>query len=349
MGGIGLIFWIALALLLVLVAAGAAYQAHGLAVDARRYPAPGWMIDGFHVSVAGSGMPPVVLEAGIGATSLSWGLIESEIAKTAQVISYDRAGLGWSDTIDTSREICTLVDEMRTVLDKVRIGNPRVVVGHSFGGLIALAYAARFPEEVAGMVLIDPPGIEEWAQASPAHLSRLRRGVFGARLGGCLARIGLVRFTLNSLSGGARRMPQMIARATSGGAGLGFIERMVGQIRKLPPESWPRIQAHWSDPKCFRAIARQLEALPECAAWLAKNLGKIGAPFILLSAGDASPTQRAEHENLVKRSQQGRLEIVEGSGHWVQLDRPDVVLSAVREVVARRLESDHLESYRPKI
>lgn len=319
---------------LAIVAWGAIYQARGLARDARRFPPPGRVIDGLHLKIDGAGSPPVVLEAGIGATSLSWGLIEAEIARSAQVIAYDRAGLGWSDAIATPRVIATLVDELRAMLAAARIETPRVIVGHSFGGFIALAYAARFPDEVAGMVLLDPPGIGEWARPSGSSLAMLRRGAFMAGFGGLLARVGLVRFALNSLSGGGRALPKLIARGTSGGAGAGFIERMVGQVRKLPAAAWPMVQAHWCDPKCFQGIARQLRALPECAAWIEQNLERIRAPFVLLSAADASAAQRAEHDRLVRRLPNGRLEIVERSGHWIQLDRPDAVTDAIARVIA---------------
>jgi pimeloyl-ACP methyl ester carboxylesterase len=113
---------------------------------------------------------------------------------------------------------------------------------------------------------------------------------------------------------------------------------MVGQIRKLPPELWPMIQSHWCDPKCFHAMARQLAALPECAAAIEQEMGSTGGqgiavPFILLSAGDASAAQRAAQDRLVKHSARGRIEIVEDSGHWIQLDRPEVVIAATKAMV----------------
>ncbi|HLW75330.1 MAG TPA: alpha/beta fold hydrolase, partial [Bryobacteraceae bacterium] len=107
-----------------------------------------------------------------------------------------------------------------------------------------------------------------------------------------------------------------------------------GQVRKLPQDAWPMVQAHWSDPKCFQAIAEQLRALPSCARCLQENSGRIETPLILLSAGDASAMQRAEHEKIVANAVHGRLEVVESSGHWVQLDRPDAVLDAIAKMMA---------------
>jgi pimeloyl-ACP methyl ester carboxylesterase len=188
------------------------------------------------------------------------------------------------------------------------------------------------------LALVDPIGSGEWADPAPQARSMLGRGIFLARCGEVLANLGVVRFALHRLSSGGRTAPKLIARATSGRGGAAFTERMVGQIRKLPPELWPMIQSHWCDPKCFRAMARQLAALPGCAAALEKEMTSIGGhgidvPFILLSAGDASAAQRVAQERMVARSTHGRIEIVAGSGHWIQLDRPDVVVTAIRGVV----------------
>ncbi len=326
-------------------AAGLVYQRIGLAKDARRFPPPGRRVDiggvRLHADVIGKvrdSLPLVVFEAGIAATSLSWRLVQNEIAKSAQTISYDRAGLGWSDASRHPRGIWQLVEELRSMLDRSSVPSPRVLVAHSFGGLIAVAHALRYPQELAGMVLVDPIGVDEWSNPAPHARSTLRRGIFLARCGEVLAKLGIVRFTLNLLSSGGRTAPKLIARATSGRGGAAFTERMVGQIRKLPPELWPMIQSHWCDPKCFHAMTRQLAALPECAAAVEEEMASTGGqgievPFILLSAGDASAAQRAAQERLVERSARGRVEIVEDSGHWIQLDRPDVVADAIHKVI----------------
>jgi pimeloyl-ACP methyl ester carboxylesterase len=301
-------------------------------------------VDGrrFHADITGHGMPPVVFEAGIAATSLSWRLIQSEIAKSTQTISYDRAGLGWSEAFTHPRELSRLVEELRAMLASASVPSPRVLVAHSFGGLIAAAYASRYPQEIAAMVLIDPVGAE-WANASPQSQANLRRGIFLARCGKVLAHLGVVRFALSLLASGARTAPKAIARATSGRGGAAFTERMVGQIRKLPRETWPVIQSHWCDPKCFRSMAHQLAMLPQCATAV-QELTPIEIPFVLLSAGDASPAQRAGQQQLVDRSTHGRLEVVADSGHWIQLDRPDVVLDAVRDAVTAVLRRSNTAS-----
>jgi pimeloyl-ACP methyl ester carboxylesterase len=113
---------------------------------------------------------------------------------------------------------------------------------------------------------------------------------------------------------------------------------MVGEIRKLPRELWPVIQSYWCDPKSFEGMARYLEALPESAAAVgaeiarARTLGDI--PLTILSAGNASPAQRAGQEELAGLSRRGRLEVVSDSGHWIQLNRPDLVVRSIAEMVA---------------
>jgi pimeloyl-ACP methyl ester carboxylesterase len=334
---------------------GLAYQRIGIAKDARRFPPPGRLVDiggiRLHADVIGKlgdSFPPVVFEAGIAATSLSWRLVQNEIAKSTQTISYDRAGLGWSDASLRPRGTWQLVEELRSILDRCSVPTPRVLVAHSFGGLIAAAYALRYPQELKGMVLVDPIGSGEWADAAPLARSMLQRGIFLARCGESLAKLGVVRFALNLLSSGGRTAPKLIARATSGRGGAAFTERMVGQIRKLPPEMWPLIQSHWCDPKCFRAMARQLAALPECAAAVEEEMASTGGqgiavPFILLSAGDASATQHAAQERLARQSARGRIEIVEDSGHWIQLDRPEVVVNAIRKVIDGEGDAEEVE------
>ena len=321
--------------LALLPAAGLLYQWTGLRRDARRFPPPGRLVDiggcRLHVRRAGSHGPAVVFEAGIAASSLSWLLVESEIARFARTVSYDRAGLGWSEPAAAPRGVWQVVDELRSLLELEAIPSPRILVAHSYGGLVARAYAARYPAEIAGMVLVDPVAISEWADPSAFHRRLLRRGVLLSRRGAQLARFGVVRLALALLTGGSRVLPQRIARLTSGG-GTGLIERMIGEIRKLPREVWPMIQAHWCESRCFEGMARYLESLPESAAEVARAEKPGDLPLVVLSAGDSTPAQRAEHERLARLSSRARIEFFPASGHWIQLNRPDAVIRAAGEI-----------------
>ncbi|MBI1790320.1 MAG: alpha/beta fold hydrolase, partial [Acidobacteria bacterium] len=153
--------FLALSLIAILLA-GVVYQAVGTALDKRRYPPPGRIVEGMHLRVEGAGDPTVVLEAGIAATSLSWSRVQPEVAKFARVLSYDRAGLGWSGPASGPRTVDRLVAELRQLLAGAGLPGPYVLVGHSFGGLVARAFAARYPDEVAGLVLVDPVHPREW-------------------------------------------------------------------------------------------------------------------------------------------------------------------------------------------
>lgn len=336
MGDFGLILLaaaIGLALLLIL---GALYQAAGARRDARRFPPPGRLVDAggrkLHFHVEGEGAPPVVFEAGIAATSLSWALVQSRTAERTRAVSYDRAGLGWSDASCAPRDLIRVVDELRAGLGAAGIAAPRILVAHSYGSLVARAYAERYRAEVAGLVLVDPVPVEEWIDPSEGHRRMLRRGIALSRRGALLARLGVVRLALHLLAGGSRRIPKLVARASSG-RGVTFTERMVGEIRKLPPELWPAVQAHWCDPKCFRAMAQYLESLPDAASVAdLKSLDDL--PLIVLSAGNSSPVQRAEHERLARLSSRGKLEVVPDANHWIQLSHPDVVSRAIEKTIA---------------
>jgi pimeloyl-ACP methyl ester carboxylesterase len=199
---------------------GAIYQRAGRASDARHYPPLGRLIDigsaSLHVHTIGEGSPPVVFEAGVAATSLSWQLVQTEIAKFTQTASYDRAGLGWSGASLQPRTIWDVADELRTLMDRADISKPRILVAHSYGALVAIAYAVRHPPEIAGMVLVDPVATCEWGEPSESHLKTLRRGILLSRRGALLARLGVVRLALSLLAAGSQRLPKMIARASSG-------------------------------------------------------------------------------------------------------------------------------------
>ena len=164
MGGLGLTIFVLV--IAAMLAVGVLYQWRGARLDARRFPPPGRLIDvgdtRLHADVTGAG-PAVVLEAGIAATSLSWRLIQREVANFAQTVSYDRAGLGWSEASRKPRDVGQMIEELRAMLDRASVPAPRVLVAHSYGGLITLGYAARYPAEVAGLVLLDPVGVVEWA------------------------------------------------------------------------------------------------------------------------------------------------------------------------------------------
>jgi pimeloyl-ACP methyl ester carboxylesterase len=321
----------------VLVLIGAIYQAAGTASDQRRYPPPGRLIDiggrNLHLIDNGAGGPSVIFESGISATCLNWAQVRAQVDGFARACVYDRAWLGWSDPAHSPRTTLTIVDELHALLEGARIPRPYILTGHSFGGLVVRAYAAKYPDHVAGLVLVDPLSPGEWLNMSPSQVRMLGRGVALSRRGALLARIGVVRASLALLMAGGRRVPKLVARVT-GGRGESTISRLVGEVRKMPPETWPMVRAHWCQTKSFLGLAAYLESLPASAAEAAALLDPGSIPVTVLSAATATPSQLEEREALARRSPRGQHIIARKSGHWIQLDEPDLVVEAIREMVA---------------
>jgi pimeloyl-ACP methyl ester carboxylesterase len=316
-----------------LVAAGAAYQAWGTAFDRRRFPPPGRMVRvgecAFHVYELGSGAPAVIFESGIAASSLNWRKVQGEVAGITRAVAYDRAGYGWSQGMGGARLASELAGELRAVLAAAGIAPPYVLCGHSFGGLIVRFFAARFPGEVGALVLVDPVNPAEWWPPSESKLRMLGRGVALSRRGALLARLGVVRFALALLMAGARRIPQAVSRMASG-SGSSVTERIVGEVRKMPEAVWPMIRAHWCQPKSFLAMSGHLQALPGSAE-AAEGLGDLGpeiaVTLIVAEENQApDPTLRAVGLERIVASE---------AGHWVHLDKPEIVVEAIRGAVAR--------------
>ncbi len=319
-----------------LVALGFLYELAGSSYDRRRYPPPGRLYDigpcRLHLKQQGTGGPVVVLEAGIAGSSLGWALVQEKLAAFTTVCSYDRAGLGWSSGCHLPRAATQLAAELCALLDRAAIAGPFILVGHSFGGLLIRAYSHSFPQQVAGLVFVDPVSLEAWAAPPSLDRKRLQMGVRLARRGAILARLGIVRAALTALVSGARHLPQLVSKATAQRASS-TIERIVGEVRKLPQAVWPIIRSHWSRPEAFLALARYLESLPGNAeAALAMPL-PAHTPYLILSAATATPAELRERDSWVSQARAGRHSQAANAGHWLQFDQPDLVVAAVRELV----------------
>lgn len=160
-----------LGLLLVVVAAavtGFAYQTVAESIDRRAHPAPGELIDvgsrRMHLLCMGAGAPVVILEAGLGEFTLDWTWVQGIVSDTTRVCAYDRAGMGWSDAGPKPRDAEAIAGDLHALLAAAELPGPYVLAGHSFGGLYVRAYAAEFPEEVAGVALIDSSHPDQWTR-----------------------------------------------------------------------------------------------------------------------------------------------------------------------------------------
>jgi len=295
---------------------------------------PGALVDvgghRLHLLCHGTGAPAVLLEAGVAASSVSWTLVQPAIARFTRVCAYDRAGLGWSDTASSARTFARVCDDLDAVRRHMHPDARVILVGHSFGSLVVRGLAARHPDGIAGLVLIDPP--TEWLDAGPEHVRRITRAIWLSKLGALLAHVGIVRASLSLVMSGRAAASRRVARAF-GTTAARTLERLVGEVRKLPPELHPIVQAHWCQPKCFRAMADYLRILHEEAAAIGAVTLPPEIPVIVISGAHQPDGEMASHRRMAAASPRGRHLIAADSGHWILFDQPDVIVGAVRELV----------------
>jgi len=307
-----------LALIVVLVASGASYEAIMAAGDASRYPARGQRVDvgGYrlHISCIGDGSPTVVLDAGQGGFSLDWSLIQPELATTTRVCAYDRAGYGWSDPSPQPRTPRQIAEELHTLLGNAGIEGPYVLVGHSAGGKHVRLYATRHPQDVAGMVLVDARTEYVDANRSPEALAAEHKQQRRFQRTICVAaRIGLVR-------------PFWAA---------------------LWPKVWPATQNLSAETRAeigvLQARSQQIKTVLREDAFLAQDNSQLNSaapfgnvPLIVLAAGQSVEQDtlwQDAQEQLARDSSNAKLTIASGSGHYIHWEQPTLVVDAIRQVV----------------
>jgi pimeloyl-ACP methyl ester carboxylesterase len=188
---------------MAIVSVGGGYETVQSASD-EDYPMPGDLVDvgthSLHLNCTGSGSPTVVLQAGGGEMSSAFGWIAPAVAEEARVCVYDRAGHGWSESAGTAQDGAEIAADLHSSLERAQVPGPYVLAGHSFGGLYTLTFAALYPDEVAGMVLVDTtaPASEPAPRsttsdaASPDAVDRV------AALLGTTARLGVGRLVSGS-------------------------------------------------------------------------------------------------------------------------------------------------------
>jgi pimeloyl-ACP methyl ester carboxylesterase len=331
--------WVPLIALVValLLLAGFSYQQMGAMRGRRDFPPPGTLVNvgshQLHLRCSGQGIPAVVFEAGIAASSLSWSRVQPRVATFTRACSYDRAGLAWSQPTWRPRAISSLVSELADLLSNAEVPPPYVLVGHSFGGIIIRAFAREHPAKVAALVFVDTLHPAEWCYPSRRQRQLLRGGIFLSRVGGVLASVGVVRASLTMLSGGAPGAAQRFSRVF-GPTTAAFLEHIVGEVQKLPPDVLPSVQAHWSNRKAFVGMRRQLSMLPVCSAEVSEGRDAFGdIPLVVLSGGRKDPRWLEADAELARESSRGRHLVSTRSGHWIHLDDPDLVVEVVREIV----------------
>lgn len=155
---------------LVLLAIGGAYERIGEST-APAVAMRGQLVDvgpyRLHLECQGSGAPTVILEPGAGGSAASLGLITPAVASDSRVCVYDRAGRGWSDPAASPPDGAQIATDLHALLERAQVPGPYVLAGHSFGGLYVRTYAAQYPEEVAGLVLVDSTAADDGPVSAP--------------------------------------------------------------------------------------------------------------------------------------------------------------------------------------
>jgi pimeloyl-ACP methyl ester carboxylesterase len=243
---------------LLLASVGGGYETVRESLDATAYPTPGQLIDvgghRLHLHCTGSGSPTVVLEPGGGASSSDVAWIAPVVARDTTVCAYDRAGRGWSEATDGPQDGSHIAADLHTLLDRAHVPGPYVLAGHSFGGLYVQSFAAQFPDEVAGMVLLDStapkPGPPTGTQSSQV-ISRM------AGLLSAVAHLGVGR---------------LIAQSTSG---------------SLPPRAQDEADANASTARHLASFVKEYLADADASMHEASSLSTLGGkPLIVVTADD---------------------------------------------------------------
>ncbi len=305
-----------------LVICGAAYERVGRWRDARRFPQRGRSVQvgaiKLNIDCAGQGSPTVVLDSGMGGSSIEWFKVQPEIARFTRVCSYDRAGHGWSEPGSKPRTSLKIAQELKGLLDAAGEKAPYVMVGHSFGGYNVRMYASLYSSEVAGLVLVDAEHGDEGPRIEALY------------------------------------SPELKAREDARDRRNAMIDRILEPLKlhlgidrwKLEP--WEE-EFFYLEPRDEEAGGAENEA--DSVSWeQVKAAGNLGdRPLIVLTAGmpyDADPLLTKEEAGKqndlwinvlqaeeARLSTRGKQIVVHDSTHMIPWDRPDAIVSAVREIV----------------
>src|SRR5512132_2666503 len=264
--------------MLALASIGGGYQTLGEAADAKAYPMPGQLIDvgghRLHLSCTGSGTPTVVLEPGAGEMSSNLGWIAPAVARDTRVCVYDRAGRGWSEPAHSARDGAQIATDLHRLLQRGHVPGPYVLAGHSFGGLYVLTFAARYPDEVAGMVLVDSTALASAANpraASPGH-------------GGS--------------SNGMSRVSALVSTAAR--LGLGRLYAQV-DFGSLPPRSRDEVRASVATASTLRSTIDEYVQAAASTAQAAALRDFADKPLIVLTAGSGHDAAWSAAQNRMAR------------------------------------------------
>ena len=279
----------------------------------------------------------MVFDSALGGSSLSWTLVQPGVARTTRACSYDRAGFGWSDAGPMPRTAARCADELRELLRRANLPAPYVLVGHSFGALVMRMFAARWPEDTAGLVLIEPAIPEEWVEPTEEHRRLIARGSNLCRYGTTAARLGLAHVVVWLVRLGALTPARAVVKMVSRGGLRREDEVILAPVWKLPPQARAMLREMWTRPSFFEALGSQIAAICESAADVLRTSPAHlrDLPLTLLTSATADEHRLQADRRLSTLSSRGEHVVVSESGHWIPLDNPQAVIDAVNGMVAR--------------
>jgi pimeloyl-ACP methyl ester carboxylesterase len=302
--------------LLALAVMGATYQAIATQVNQRTFSPPGEMVDigthSLHMNCLGEGSPTVILEAANLGMSAHWVRVQQQLAQTTRVCAYDRAGLGWSERGPEPRDARQISSELHTLLKGADTEGPYVLVGHSYGGLYARMYAARYSGEVAGVALVDSSHPLQFTHSPEGRAMYEQTNRLGAVLP-FLTRLGVIRLT-----------------------------NFYPAHPDLPLQQREQIAAFNSSTQQVATTVEEFSATPETSAQV-RSMGSLGdKPLAVISAGTQSPDWLEMQEELAALSSDSTHRVIEGATHESLLyDEGDSqVTSATIEQVVEAVRID---------
>ena len=286
-----------------------------------------------HLLCSGTGTPAVVFDAALGGSSLSWTYVQPAVAEFTTACAYDRAGFGWSDAGPMPRTAGRIAAELHTLLTAANVQPPYVLVGHSFGGLSIRAYATSHPEDVAGLVLVDPAHPEDWREPSDADRERLQRGAALCRRGAVAARFGIASLVARLASAGALDLARGIAAAVGRRTLHRRDEQILAPMTRLPMDVRAALRWMWTQPRYFEALGSQIEHICTSASDIELRPDYGSLPLITISATEITADRRRLQDAFAGRSSRGRHVVATNSGHWIPIDEPQTVVDAIRDIV----------------
>jgi len=286
---------------------------------------PGRLVDvggrKLHLYCTGKGGPTVILEAGAGSFSIDWALVQPEVAKTTRVCSYDRAGYGWSDPGPEWDTVEQVARDLETALNNAGEHPPFVLVGQSMGGLYSRWYQHEHPNQVVGMVLVDTYETSAPVNGKQVPLYTLTKEQLQANLPppSSLKKPPIpteVRPPFNKLSENLQKTHLWLEQH--------FFETLDFNKGPAMMESW-----------------RSAFGVLHQASLTSDSLG--GLPLIILTREGISEDEQKQQTNLLWLSRNARQTIALHSGHFIQLERPDLVIDSIKSVLASQRSELHLQ------